>query len=90
MAKTIDDSMSSKIEDKGILLGTQEPTRESKGAWGELYFFDDKIYFLAYTDTQDAWLAFIEELEEDDKLEKYLTGDDLEKVIIKLKKIKNQ
>jgi len=58
MSKSIPNSKSDEIK-TGLLIGTLEPTIESKGSWGETYFYKNKFYHCCYSDTQDAWLVFI-------------------------------
>lgn len=62
----ITDKLANEVSDKGIHIGTIEPTRESKGAWSQLFYYQNKLYNIVYSDPVDAWVVFGQEIEEKD------------------------
>lgn len=85
MSKEISENKASKVADKGILIGTLKPTRESKGTWSELYYYEGELISVVYSDPNDAWIVLGEKVEESE-IEKYV--DNYEKALLKLKEIK--
>lgn len=79
----IESSLHTKMEKKGILIHTIEVTNESKGAWSELYFYEGDIFNAVYTDTQNAYLACIEQLDSPDELSKYVGEEKANELIQK-------
>ena len=63
---SITEKFSVEINSKGILIGTVEPNRESKGSWSQLFFYNDKLYSVIYSDPVDAWVVCAEEVLRDD------------------------
>ena len=85
MSKEISENKASKVADNGVLIGTVEPTRESKGAWSELYYYEGELINVVYSDPNDAWIVLGEKVEENE-IEKYV--DDYDEALLKLKEIK--
>lgn len=77
----IEDSLYNKIEKKGTLLHTIEVTNQSKGAWSEVYLHEGDLYNVIYTDTQNAYLACIEKLDDVNELSKYISTDIVEQIV---------
>ncbi len=85
MTVQISESEASRVADNGVLIGTVEPTRDSKGAWSELYYYKGELISVVYSDPNDAWIVLGEKVEESE-IEKYV--DNYEKALLKLKEIK--
>jgi hypothetical protein len=60
----IDDSAAYDALDNGEFVGRQEPTRESKGGWYEVYRLNGKVYAIAID--RDSNMIFGEEITEDE------------------------
>ena len=84
MATTLkdkDESIADRLIDKeGVLVHTVEPSRESKGAWSEIYKVGDDFYNRVYGDTQDAWMVLIEKLDNKEEILKFDPEIDLDKI----------
>ncbi len=65
------------IEKNGILIHTIEATKDSKGAWSEIYKLNEDFYNVVYSDRQDAWMVLIEKLDNKEELVKYDSSIDL-------------
>lgn len=82
MAKTLSDKTESEadsaIDKSGVLIHTVEPSRDSKGSWSEIYQVGNDFYNRVYSDTQDAWMVFIEQLDNKEEILKYDPEFDLD------------
>ncbi len=85
--KGISETFASKVSDNGILIGTVEPSRESKGSWSQLFFYNNKIYNIVLSDPVDAWIVLGEEVDEEDIA---VNTDTPEKTLELYKKLKNE
>lgn len=81
MATTVDYKKESSVDlliDKaGVLIGTIEPTRESKGAWSEIYQVEKDFYNRIYGDIQNGEMVLIEKLDNKEELVNFLPDLDL-------------
>lgn len=84
MAINIDEAAASQAEDKGILIGTLEPKRESKGAWSQVFFYNGELFSIIYSDPVDAWIVAGEKIEKSE-LAKYV--DNHEETLLKLQSV---
>ena len=73
------------IVENGALIGSLSPSKESKGAWSEVYFYDGKLYSVWIADTIDCWTVGAEEFDEE-KLQTHV--DDYEKAVVKLSELR--
>ena len=83
----IDGAELDNIASKGILIGTLEPSRESKGAWSEVYLYNGSLFSVLYSDPVDAWMIGADEISEDN-LESNVS--DYQAALDKLNKAKNK
>lgn len=58
----IDDAVAYDAIDNGELVGKQEPTRESKGMWYEVYRLNGKVYAIGMS---ESGMSFGEEITEE-------------------------
>lgn len=63
--KELDINMSL-VQDNGTLLGEMQPTKDSKGSWSELFYYNGKLISILYADTQDCWSVCAYEVEEEE------------------------
>jgi hypothetical protein len=85
--KSISETFAGKVADNGIHIGTIEPTRESKGAWSQLFFYEGKLYNILFSDPVDAWIVLGEEIDESDIA---VNTDTPEKTLEKYNDLKNE
>lgn len=85
--KGISETFAGKVSDNGVLIGTVEPSRESKGSWSQLFFYNNKIYNIVLSDPVDAWIVLCEEVDEEDIA---VNTDTPEKTLELYKKLKNE
>ncbi|MBM25062.1 MAG: hypothetical protein CL760_05155 [Chloroflexi bacterium] len=75
MAQTLTDEeeriIDRKIDKIGVKILETQPSRETKGAWSEVYLVEGEYYERCYGDSQDAWMAFIMKLDNKEELLKY-------------------
>jgi len=58
----IDDLLAYDAIDNGEFVGKQEPSRESKGGWYEVYRLNGKVYAIGFD--RDSNMSFGEEITE--------------------------
>lgn len=75
MAKTLTDEeeriVDRKIDKIGVKILETQPSRETKGAWSEVYLVEGEYYERCYGDPQGDWMAFIMKLENKEELLTY-------------------
>lgn len=57
MTNLVGENYAGIVVDKGICVGHVSPSRESKGAWSELYWYDDELISVIFSDPVDAWIV---------------------------------
>jgi hypothetical protein len=85
--KSISETFVGKVSHNGILIGTVEPSRESKGSWSQLFFYEGKLYNILFSDPVDAWIVLGEEIDESDIA---VNTDTPEKTLEKYNDLKNE
>lgn len=51
--------------DGGVLIGKTAPSKETKGAFGEVYLFDGELYSCVFSDVINAELFAVEKISEE-------------------------
>lgn len=85
--KGISETFAGKVTDYGTHIGTVEPTRESKGSWSQLFFYEGNLYNIVFSDPVDAWIVLGEEIDEADIT---VNTDTPEKTLEIYTKLKNE
>jgi hypothetical protein len=80
---SVTEHYASKASDNGILLGGLQPSRESKGAWSEVYLYENKLVEVIYSDPVDAWVVAGNIIEKKDLIKSVLDVKDALSIINK-------
>lgn len=66
MSKLTGESLAYKAADKGVKLGETKPSRETKGSWYEVYYYEEKIIAVIFFDLQNCYIADGEFIEKEE------------------------
>lgn len=57
MSNLTGEQLACKAADNGIKLGETKPSRETKGSWYEVYYYQNQIIAVIFYDTQNCYIA---------------------------------
>jgi hypothetical protein len=87
MSNLVGENYASDAADNGVKLGEVPMSKETKGSWSELYYYEEKLISVIFYDPQSCYIADGEHIKEEDIS---LYTDDMENALLLLNKAKQK